>query len=88
MSAFTDFLFNAFSGALETVGESKLIEILQQLHDSNPDDYKAAIFGGHALTKHLVPIVTKSSTKIDDAILGAIQEAVKQSAANNGVVLE
>ncbi len=82
-----DFLVNLFSAALQTAGESKLIEILQDLHDSNPDDYKAAITGGHALVKHLVPLVTKSKSKIDDAIINALDDAINQSAAANGVDL-
>jgi hypothetical protein len=85
MPAFNDFLLNLLSASLETAGESKLIEILQKLHDKDADQYNAAVFGGHALVKALLPIVTDSKTKIDDAIIKALDEAINQSSAANGV---
>lgn len=88
MSAFTDFLLGTLTGALQTVGESKLEALLQDLHDSNPADYAGAITGGHALVKHLLPLVAKSSNKIDDAIVNALDEAINASAAANGVTLD
>jgi len=87
MSAFTDFLLNTLSGALETVGEIKLVEVLQSLHDSNIEEYKAAINGGHALVLVLLPIVAKTGTKIDDAIIKALNEAINTSAAANDIKL-
>lgn len=87
MAGISDFLVNLLSGAIQTVGESKLKDILQDLHDSNIDDYEAAIHGGDALIKHLQPLVEKSANKIDDAILGALGEALKQSATANGITI-
>lgn len=83
MSALSEFLLGTLSGALETVGESKLEAILQDLHDSNLEDWEAAIQGGEALIKHLLPLVTKSKSKIDDAILNALSEALDASKAAN-----
>lgn len=83
-----DFLVNLFSAALQTAGESKLVEILQDLHDSNKDDYDAAIHGGYALVKHLKPLTDKSKTKIDNAIVDALLDAIQTSANENDVVLE
>ena len=87
MSAFTDFLLNTLSGTLETYGESKLVEVLQALHDKDVDNYKAALYGGNALAKALLPVVTKTGTKIDDAIIKALKEAIDASAEANGVDL-
>jgi len=87
MANFQDFLLNALSGALETVGESKLDEVLQQLYKDDPVAYKAAIFGGNELVKALLPVTSKTGTKIDDAILKALSEAITQSAAVNGITL-
>jgi len=84
---FLEFLLGTVTGALTSIGESKLEDVLQQLHDSNPDDYKAAISGGNALVKHLQPLVQKSATKIDDAVLSAIGQAVATSAEKNGITL-
>lgn len=81
---FGEFLLGTLTGVLTTVGESKLEAILQDLHDSNEGDWKAAITGGNALITHLQPLVTKSKTGIDDAIVAAISEAIQASAAANG----
>lgn len=82
-----EFLLNLLTSTLETIGESKLIEILQKLHDSHPDQYRAAIYGGKALVNGLTPFISGTATHIDDAILKAIDEAIKTSAANNGIDL-
>lgn len=85
--SFGEIMLGLFSGALETVGESKLIEVLQTLHDKDEAKYQAALFGGHALVKALVPVVDKTGTKIDDAIVNALGDAIEQSALLNGLVL-
>lgn len=83
-----EILLNLAGTALATVGESKLVPVLQDLHDSNPTDYDAAIRGLHAGVKHLLPLTAKSPTKIDDMILGALDTAVNESAEANGVTFE
>lgn len=88
MSAFSDFIVGLLKNSIESVGESKLEDVLQKLHDKNVDDYKAAIFAGNTLVKHLDPVVAESANKIDDALLGAVKEAVEKSAAVNGITLE
>lgn len=80
-----EFLLNLLNGALESVGESKLEELLQKLHDQHPDQYKGAIYGGQALVNALQPLVTTTGTKIDDALLSAISDAIRDSAAANGI---
>ncbi len=87
MSAFTEFLINTLSGALTTIGESKLEQVLQQLHDKNPAEYEAAIRGGHALVVALLPLTQKTGTKIDDAFINALEDALNVSAAANGITL-
>ena len=82
-----NFLIELLSKTVATAGESKLKDILQDLHDSNIDDYQAAIQGGDAFVKHLQPLVDKSKTSIDDAVLLSIKDAIAQSAAANGVAL-
>lgn len=80
-----EFLLNLLSGALESVGESKLEEILQKLHDTNLAQWKAAIYGGYALVNTLQPLVSSTGTKIDDAFLSAIGDAIRDNAAANGL---
>lgn len=80
-----NFLVELFSKTIADAGESKLKEVLQNLHDQNEAEYKAAIYGGHALVKRLRPLVEKSKTSIDDAVLGAIDDAINESAKANGI---
>lgn len=82
-----EFLINLLLGTIETLEESALIAILQTLHDKNLDQYKAAIYGGNALVKALQPLVKGSKTNIDDVILKGLQDAIEQSARNNGIDL-
>lgn len=71
----------------EAAAESKLDAILQDLHDSNLDDYKAAIAGGSAFIKHLQPLAAKTATTLDDEILADLQSIIATSAAKNNVTL-
>ena len=81
MSLLTDFVVKT----LESAGESKLEDLLQNLHDQHPEEYYAAIYGGHALVNALKPIVNSTATKIDDAIILGLDEALNNSAAKNGI---
>lgn len=78
-----ELLLNLLSSSLETIGESKLVEVLQKLHDKNPGQYKVAILGGLQLVLALEPVVLSTGTKIDDAIIKALKEAINTSAINN-----
>lgn len=82
-----ELLLNLLTGAFEKIGESKLEEVLQHLHDTNPAQYKNAVIGGWALTNSLMPLVQKTGTKIDDAVVGAVQDAIRNSALRNDVEL-
>ena len=87
MNAFSDLILNALSGTLAQVGEVKLEAVLQNLHDHHPADYELAIRGGHALVKALQPLVAGTGTKIDDAIVNALSDAISASAAANNIQL-
>ena len=88
----SNFLLELLSGALGSAGESKLLEVLQQLHDNDKTtektDYKSAIIGGYSFCVGISKLVTASKTKIDDSILTALQEAITESAKANGVKLQ
>mgnify|MGYP000945241427 CR=1 FL=1 len=86
-----NFFLELFAGALETLGESKLVEVLQDLHDNDKtedkSDYKSVIFGGYSFVTGIVKFTDRTKTKIDDAIVVSLREAIKASAAANGVEL-
>ncbi len=80
-------LLEAGAGMVESAAEMKLVEVLQKLHDNDPARYKAAILGGLALVAALKPITDGTATKLDDAVIDALKEALETSAAQNGVDL-
>lgn len=82
-----NFLLELLAGTLAEVGESKLVELLQELHDKNPVAWKSVIHGGLSFVTGIAQLTDKSKTKIDDALVNAIKEAVETSAAANGLKL-
>lgn len=87
VSPFVEFLLNTMAGALESVGEIKLVDLLQKLHDGEPENWKACILSGHAFIIPLKKLVGKTTTKIDDGFVAALDEAITMSAENNGLDL-
>ena len=75
-------------GALVAAGKPKALALLQDLHDSNPKDYKATIYGLDAGLSHLKEDVTdKSSNTIDDVLVADAEMIIHESAAKNGLTL-
>ena len=85
---FKEILLNALSVSLEVIGETKLVEVLQKLHDADEFQYWEAIKGGRVIVNSLTPIVTKTGTKIDDALISALRDAIETSAEANAVETE
>jgi len=81
-----DFFLKSLSGAAEGVEETFLVSELQQLHDTDLDEYKAAIWGGKALAKALSGIKILK-TGFGAAMLDGITQAINQSATANGIDL-
>lgn len=79
-----NFLLELVAGTITQAGESKLVEVLNQLHKDQPADYKAACAGGLALVTHLQPLVSKTGTKIDDIFINGIEDAINMSLASTG----
>lgn len=88
MAKISELLIGLLSGAIDQIGQSKLVEVLDKLQATSPEDYKSAIFGGHSLVKRLKPLVEKTGTKIDDLIIGALHEALHTSAKKYGLTLD
>lgn len=82
------FFINLLSGTIENVGESQLEEVLQKLHDTDLEAYKAAVYAGRTLVKKLKPLVEKSESKIDDLFLNAVNDALTDSAKANNLELQ
>ena len=87
MSAFKEYLVNAMTDSIATIGESKMEAVLQTLHDKNPEAHKAVIEAGKLIVEHLQPIVLSTKTTIDDMALSIIWDAVRASAKANNIPL-
>lgn len=90
LPAWLEFILNMFANQLETTGETLFVGILQKLHDSNLDDWKAAVYELNSVSKRLMPLVEKTPTKLDDGLVIELGLAAKDSVAanpNDGIVL-
>lgn len=83
-----DFLINLGLPVVEE-GEKEGVDILlEKLFATDPDAYKAAIFGFSAGFKALKPKIDGSSSKLVKGLVGAFADEINESAAKHGVVLE
>lgn len=86
-----NFLIELLASTLAEVGESKLVEVLQELHDKDnsedKSDYKSVLLGGLSFVVGISKLTSKTKTKIDDALVNAIREAIEASALANDVEL-
>lgn len=70
-----NFLLEPLAALLASAGESKLEPILIQLKKDQPQDYEAAAAGARALITHLKPLVSKTSTRLDDIFISGLEDA-------------
>ena len=86
-----NFILELVASSLAEVGESKLIEVLQELHDKDKtedkSDYVSVLQGGLSFCTGISKLTSKTKTKIDDALVSAIKDAVEVSAKNNNIDL-
>lgn len=86
-----NFLLELLAGSLAEVGEVKLVEVLQELHDKDKtedkSDYKSVLLGGMSFATGISKLTSKTKTKLDDAIVGSIKDAIEASAKNNDIEL-
>lgn len=83
--------FNLIAGlilsSLAAAGKPKALELLQNLHDKNEKDYKAAIYFANAALAKLSDAASKSETTIDDSAVNLAQDIIESSASKNGLAL-
>ena len=86
-----NFLLELLAGSLAEVGESKLVEVLQELHDKDKtedkSDYKSVILGGLSFVTGISKLTSKTKSKLDDALVSAIKDAIEASAKANDIDL-
>jgi hypothetical protein len=84
-----ELIINTFSPALQIVVTTKFNEILDDLAAKNPEAHKTictSLYG--PIDVHLEGLVAGTKTKIDDAIVSGLKEAIELSAETAGVELQ
>lgn len=82
-----DLIAGLVLSSLAAAGKPKALELLQNLHDKNEKDYKAAIYFGNAALAKLQSAAAKSETTIDDSAVSLAQDIIASSAQQNGLTL-
>lgn len=86
-----NFLLELLAGSLAEVGESKLVEVLQELHDKDKtedkSDYKSVLLGGLSFVTGISKLTSKTKSKLDDALVSSIKDAIEASAKANDIDL-
>lgn len=76
-------LISSFYG----MGKPVILEFLQKQHDSRPEWYKAILAVANAALSEGAKAALKSATKLDDAAIADLQDAIQTSATANGITL-
>lgn len=80
-------MLGAIASSLEQAAEPLLVGLLQKQHDADKELYEAMLKSGHAFITPLTKLVAKTPTLLDDGVVLSLAQAIKDSAAANGVVL-
>ena len=64
--------------ALEKILESKFGPLLVKLHEESPERFAAVVAAINLVFSELKPLVEKTATNLDDAILDALKGAVDE----------
>lgn len=88
MSGIKDFLLNLGLPLAEEAEKEGVDTLLEKLFASNPDAYKATVFGLSAGFKAFKPTLDASSSKVVKGLVGALADEIRESAEKHGVVLD
>lgn len=83
-----ELLVTPFEQLLEGLGESKLEDVLDNIHAKDPEEHKIACVVLNFGTNKIKPYTDGTATKLDDAGVDMISQAVKASAAKFGIDLD
>ena len=64
-----------------------LTELLDKFHDDNPELHKSTLQAGWAFIDNPQSVVDKTKTKIDNALVQGIEDAIVASAKKYGISL-
>lgn len=75
-----EILLGALVPTITTIGQVKLVELLDQFHDKDPEHHKATCQSLWIGLTQLAVLVDKTKTNIDNAVVDALLGAIQQSA--------
>lgn len=85
---FGELILSTLSPVLETVINSKLYDILEDLAVKEPEAHKTICISLYpAIDVHLEKLTLKSRTRIDDSVVNGIKAAIELSAEEHGIEL-
>lgn len=82
-----EILLGALVPTITTIGEAKLVELLDQFHDKDPVHHKATCQSLYVGLQQLASLVDKTKTNIDNAVVDAMIGAIEQSASKYDIEL-
>lgn len=88
MSKIKEIIVEAVLPAIKAVGKVEMEVVLSGIRKNNtPETYKNTLQGLHSNFSLLKEAAIKTKTRIDDGIVDLVLEAVKESAAIDGINL-
>lgn len=82
-----EFLLNTLLPTLESLGESKLEELLDQLSEKEGENFALDVIGTYNLFTRLSILAKKTKSKIDDGIIDTVIEALEATAEKHDIDL-
>ncbi len=80
-------ILNIFAGALRAAGTEYAEEALDLLHGKSAEKHKSVITGGYIFCEAMAKEVKNTKTKLDDAAVLGLLDAIKASAEKYGIEL-
>lgn len=84
-----ELIASAVAPVLKSVGQDKLVEVLDKLHEKNPEIHKTVLTSLYGpIDVHLEDLTDESKNPVDDAVVDALKGAIETSAVKYGVSLQ
>lgn len=73
---------------IEKQGKAAFVNLLQDMHDAHPTEYKQALVGLYpVIDVQLEDYVKSTPSKVDDRVVADLKAALEESAAANSITL-
>ncbi len=83
-----ELIINTLAPTLGVVATNKLVDLFEKMWDKDNEKATAALKAMYIGVVQLQNLTDDTKTKIDDALVDAIRNAIEQSAAEHGITLD